>query len=579
MRRSAFFCQTLRESPADAELAGQRLLLRGGYVQPLAAGIYSFLPLGLRVKQKVEQILREEMEALGGQEVELPVVQPAELWRESGRWQQLGAELARWSDRAGRELVLAMTHEEAVADLLRRQVRSYRQLPVLLYQIQTKFRDEPRPRGGLLRTREFTMKDAYSCHATSEDLDQFYPRMYQAYLNAFRRVGLPVVGVQAGAGIMGGGTTHEIAFPSPIGEDDLALCDGCGYTANAEVAAFQKPAPPAETLLPHEEVATPETRTIAALTALLDLPAARTAKAAFFMAGERLVFAVVRGDMDVNVGKLAAAVQAAELRPANADELATAGIVAGYASPIGVTGVTVVVDDLVVRSPNLVAGANRPGYHLRNTNFPRDYAAEVVTDIAAVFAGAPCCRCGQPLRLERAVEVGHLFKLGTRYSKAFGATFLDEQGKTRDVVMASYGIGIGRLIACLAEAHHDDRGLTWPPAVAPFAAYLIGLDLDRPDVQHAAEALYQQLTAAGIAVLYDDRPDSAGVKFNDADLLGMPVRLTIGRRVLQRGAVELKLRVGGEGHDVALATAAAEVDAVLQRLAGTVFAFGADSGH
>lgn len=579
MRRSAFFCQTLRESPADAELAGQRLLLRGGYVQPLAAGIYSFLPLGLRVKQKVEQILREEMEALGGQEVELPVVQPAELWRESGRWQLIGAELARWSDRAGRELVLAMTHEEAVADLLRRQVRSYRQLPVLLYQIQTKFRDEPRPRGGLLRTREFTMKDAYSCHATSEDLDQFYPRMYQAYLNAFRRVGLPVVGVQAGAGIMGGGTTHEIAFPSPIGEDDLALCDGCGYTANAEVAAFQKPAPPAETLLPHEEVATPETRTIAALTALLDLPAARTAKAAFFMAGERLVFAVVRGDMDVNVGKLAAAVQAAELRPANADELATAGIVAGYASPIGVTGVTVVVDDLVVRSPNLVAGANRPDYHLRNTNFPRDYAAEVVTDIAAVFAGAPCCRCGQPLRLERAVEVGHLFKLGTRYSKAFGATFLDEQGKTRDVVMASYGIGIGRLIACLAEAHHDDRGLTWPPAVAPFAAYLIGLDLDRPDVQHAAEALYQHLTAAGIAVLYDDRPDSAGVKFNDADLLGMPVRLTIGRRVLQRGAVELKLRVGGEGHDVALATAAAEVDAVLQHLAGTVFAFGADSGH
>jgi len=362
MRRSAFFCQTLRESPADVESAGQRLLLRGGYVQPLAAGIYSFLPLGLRVKQRVEQILREEMDALGGQEVELPMVQPADLWRESGRLQQIGEELARFSDRAGREFVLAMTHEEAVTDLLRRQVRSYRQLPILLYQLQTKFRDEPRPRGGLLRTREFTMKDAYSCHATVDDMERFYSRMYQAYLNVFRRVGLDVVGVQAAAGIMGGSRTDEIAFLNPIGEDELALCDACGYAANAEVATFSAPSPAAEPALPLEEVATPDTRTITALTALLGIPASRTAKAAFFMAGDRLIFAVVRGDMDVNEGKLAVAVGASDLRSATAEELTTAGIVAGYASPIGVRGVTVVADDLVTRSPNLVAGANRPGY-------------------------------------------------------------------------------------------------------------------------------------------------------------------------------------------------------------------------
>jgi prolyl-tRNA synthetase len=567
MRRTAFLCQTLRESPADVELAGQRLLLRGGYVQPLAAGVYSLLPLGLRVKRKIEQILREEMDALGGQEVELPVVQPAELWRESGRLQQIGAELARLTDRAGRQFVLAMTHEEAVTDLLRQQVRSYRQLPVLLYQFQTKFRDEPRPRGGLIRTREFTMKDAYSCHATSEDLETFYPRMYAAYLSIFRRVGLDVVGVRAAAGMMGGGTTHEIAFPSPVGEDTLALCDACGYAANAEVATFQKPSPSPEPLLALEEVATPDTRTIAALTALLAIPASRTAKAAFFQAGERLIFAVVRGDMEVSESKLAALLGAAELRPAIADELAAAGIVAGYASPIGVQGPTVVVDDLVAQSPNLVAGANRSGYHLRHTNYPRDYAADLVADIAAVFSGAPCSHCGRPLRLVRAVEVGHLFALGTRYSKPLGATFLDEQGRRQDISMASYGIGIGRLIACLAEAHHDERGLIWPLAVAPFAVYLVGLDLDRAEVRDAADAIYRQLLSAGVSVLYDDRPDSAGVKFNDADLLGMPVRLTIGRRSLQRAAIELKLRAGGEGQDVPPARVAAEVQTALRRVA------------
>jgi prolyl-tRNA synthetase len=566
MRRTQFFCHTLRDNPADAEHAGHRLLLRGAYIAPLATGIYSFLPLGERLKRRIEHILREEMDAVGGQEVELPLVQPAELWAESGRLTSIGEELTRFPDRAGRQFVLAMTHEEAVADLLRRQVRSHRQLPVVLYQLQTKFRDERRPRGGLLRTREFAMKDAYSGHASDEDLATFYPRMYQAYCNVCRRCGLDVLGVGADAGVMGGGVNHEVVWPNAIGEEEVARCDACGYAATTDVASFAEPAPAGERLLPPEEVATPDARTIAALADLLGVPTSRTAKAAFFSGNGRLIFAVVRGDMEVNERKLARECGVAELRPADAEELAAAGIVAGYASPIGVRGTTVVVDRVVARSPNLVAGANRAGYHLRNTNYPRDYAADVAADIAAVYGGAPCPRCAAPLRLIRAVEVGHLFRLGTRYSEALGATFLDERGTARPIVMASYGIGIGRLIACLAEAFHDERGLTWPASVAPFDVYLVGLDLSLPDVRSAAEGLYQGLRAAGIAPLYDDRPESAGVKFNDADLLGMPLRLTVGRRSLQRGVAELVQRSNGEGRDLPLDSAVAEVGSALMRL-------------
>ena len=559
MRRTTFFCETLRQNPADTEIAGHQLLLRGGFIQPLAAGSYSFLPLGQRVRQKVEQILREEMDAIDGQELSLPVVHPAELWQETGRWYEIGPELARFRDRGGRDMVLAMTHEEVVADLLRRGVHSYRQLPVMLYQIQTKFRDEPRARGGLIRAREFTMKDAYSCHASVEDLDRYYPRVYAAYFNCFRRAGIESVAVLADVGMMGGTMAHEFMFLSDVGEDQLALCDACGYAANRQVARFQKPVPPREDLRLLEEVATPDTQTIAALTAILDVPASRTAKAAFFTAGERLIFAVVRGDMEVNETKLANAVGAAGLRPASAAELAAAGIVAGYASPIGVRGTTVVVDDLIERSPNLVAGANKPGWHLRNTNFPRDYGADLVADIVSAPEGAPCPRCAGALRLVRGVEVGNIFKLGTKYSKALGATFLDEGGETREVVMGSYGIGVGRLIACIAQAHRDERGLVWPVTVAPFAVYLVGLDLEDDRVRAAADELYGHLRAGGIETLYDDRPERAGVKFNDADLLGMPLRLTIGRRALGQQAVEIKARAGGEPRQVPLDSALATV--------------------
>lgn len=565
MRRSELFCETLRQAPADAEAAGYALLLRAGFVQPLAAGIFSYLPLGWRVKANVERIMREEMNGVGGQEVLLPVVHPAELWQESGRWYDVGPELARFVARGERNMVLAMTHEEVVADLLRRTVRSYRQLPVMLFQIQTKFRDEPRARGGLVRAREFTMKDAYSAHASADDLDLYYPRVLDAYLRIFRRCGIEPLVVESDVGMMGGSMAHEFMALLPIGEDQLVICDRCGYAANRQIAVFGKEGndePP----LPMELVPTPNAATISDLASFLGVPETRTAKATFFVGGDQLVFAVVRGDMEVNETKLSNAVGAAELRPASVDDLGGTGIVPGYASPIGVRGVTVVVDDLVARSPNLVAGANREGFHFRNTNFGRDYQADIMTGIASAFVGAPCIRCGEPLRMERGVEVGNIFKLGTRYTGALGAIFLDERGESRDIVMASYGIGVDRLIGCIAEAWRDERGLLWPPAVAPFDVYLVGLDLDVDEIRRAAETVYETLQAAGVEVLYDDRGERAGVKFNDADLIGLPLRITVSKRTVAGDSVEMKRRAELETRIVPLAQISGAVTAELRLL-------------
>jgi prolyl-tRNA synthetase len=570
MRRTSFFCETLRQVPGESDVAGHQLLVRGGYIQELASGIYSLLPLGHRVAAKIEQIMREEMDRTGGQEVTMPVVQPAELWQETERWQAIGPELARFKDRNSRDMVLAMTHEEVIADLLRKQINSYRQLPVMLYQIQTKFRDEPRARGGLIRAREFTMKDAYSAHTSFEDLDRYYDRMYDAYFKIFERVGLPVIAVQSDVGMMGGTMAHEYMFLSEIGEDQLVLCNNCGYSANRQAAIFRNDTPRFEEERPLEEVYTPGTTTISALAELLRVPASKTAKAAFFMAGDRFIFAVVRGDMEVNETKLANAVGAPELRPARPDEIEAVGAVPGFASPINVHGATVVVDDLVVSSPNLVAGANKEDHHLLNTNTPRDYRPDVVTDIAAAYEGAPCVQCGNPVHLVRGVEVGNIFKLGTKYSKPLGAQFRDEQGQLQDIVMGSYGIGVGRLMACIAERCRDERGLTWPVAVAPFHVYLVGLDLERDEVRAAAESLYNGLRVCGQEVLYDDRDVRAGVKFNDADLLGMPLRVTVSARTLAADSVELKTRVGTDTQLVRINEAATSIAAELSRLQGDV---------
>ena len=549
MRLSKLFFSSLRDNPAEAEMVSHRLLVRAGYVRQLGAGIYSLLPLGFRVSQRIEQVIREEMDAIGGQEMEMPVVHPAELWKESGRYAKIGPELVRFKDRSGRDMVLAMTHEEVVADLLRDIVKSYRQLPAIVYHFQTKFRDEPRARGGLIRVREFVMKDSYTLDPDEAALDVSYQAHYEAYRKIFARLGLDTVVVGADVGIMGGSLAHEFMVLNEAGEDTLVICESCGYAANQQIAVAVKPEPPAEDALPTQEVATPETPTIAALAALLGIGEERTAKATFFVAGDgRMVTAIVRGDFEVNETKLANAVKATGgLRPAHAEEIQAAGMEPGYASPVGAHDTLVVVDDLAARSPNLVAGANRHGYHLLNVNAGRDFTPDLVADITSVRPGDPCPTCGAPVVLRQGIEVGNIFKLGTDFTEKLGATYLAEDGSRRLIVMGSYGIGLGRAMACIVEAHHDDKGIAWPDGVAPYPAHLVALGAGRdPAVGEAAEALYQRLADAGVEVLYDDRDESPGVKLTDAELLGMPITVTISSRSLAAGGAEVTVRASGE---------------------------------
>ncbi len=549
MRLSKLFFTSLRDNPAEAEMASHRLLVRAGYVRQLGAGIYSLLPLGFRVSQRIEQVIREEMNAIGGQEMEMPVVHPADLWRESGRYAKIGPEMVRFKDRSGRDMVLAMTHEEVVTDLLRDIVKSYRQLPAIVYHFQTKFRDEPRARGGLIRVREFVMKDSYTLDPDEAALDVSYQAHYHAYEKIFARLDLETVVVGADVGIMGGSLAHEFMVLNEAGEDTLVMCESCGYAANQQIAVVAKPEPPSEEPRATEEVATPETPTIAALAALLGVGEDRTAKATFFVSGDgRLLTAIVRGDFEVNETKLSNAGKAiGGLRPAHAEEIAAAGMVPGYASPIGATGTTVVVDELAARSPNLVAGANRHGYHLLNVNVGRDFTPDLVTDITSARSGDACPNCASPVVLRQGIEVGNIFKLGTDFTEKLGATYLAEDGSRRLIVMGSYGIGLGRAMACIVEAHHDEKGIVWPASVAPYAAHLVSIGASRdPSVAEAAEGLYQRLTDAGVEVLYDDRDESPGVKFTDAELLGMPRIVTISPRSLAAGGAEVTERASGE---------------------------------
>lgn len=565
MRMSQLFSQTLRDVPTEAELPSHRLLLRAGLVRPLAAGIYSYLPLGRRALTKIENIIREEMDAIGGQEITMPVVHPAGLWQETGRWYQVGPEMARFKDRAERDMVLGMTHEEVVADLVRQEIRSYRQLPCLLYQIQTKFRDEPRSRGGLIRVREFTMKDSYSLDADWQGLDKQYRAHYQAYFNIFNRCHLPVTAVQSDVGMMGGQMAHEYMYLNPIGEDTLVLCDTCGYAANRQVARIQKSPPPPEASRPAEKVATPGVATIEALAAYLDIPTSRTAKAVFFVASvadeadaehtqQKLVFAVVRGDMELNETKLANAIGARDLRPAHEDEIRAVGAEPGYASPVdlGQNDMLVVVDDLIPACPNLVAGSNEAGYHLRHTNYGRDYQAAVVADITAARDGDACVQCGAPLHTSRGVEMGNIFKLGTKYTEALGGTYLDRHGTEKPVIMGCYGIGSGRLLSCILEEHHDEHGICFPISVAPYHVACVAMTQRAPEVVEVAERLYRDARDHGIEMLLDDRDTTPGVKLNDADLIGLPLRLTIGPRSLKAGGAELKHRTQADVRVVAI---------------------------
>src|SRR5688572_10477078 len=563
MRLSHLFFATLRDDPSDAEMPSHRLLLRAGYIRQLGAGIYSLLPLGFRVTQRVEQVIREELNAIGGQEMEMPVVHPADLWRESGRYDKIGPEMARFKDRGERDMVLAMTHEEVVAILLRDIVQSYRQLPMTVYHFQTKFRDEPRARGGLIRVREFVMKDSYSCDVDYAGLDTSYEKHRVAYERIFERLGLDAIAVRSDVGIMGGTGAHEFMVINDFGEDTLVLCDNCDFADNQQIATVGKPDPAPEDLLAMEEVETPNATTIETLATFLGVPKSRTAKATFFVTGDdRFVVAIVRGDYDVNETKLVNLLKARRgLRPATVDEINARGMEAGYGSPLGARDAIVVVDELVARSPNLVAGANRVGWHVKNVNVPRDYTPDHVAEITNAREGDPCPNCGSPVKLAKGIEVGNIFKLGTDFSNAFGSFYLGEDGERHPIVMGSYGIGLGRNVACIVEAHHDEKGIAWPDEVAPYAAHLVSIGAGRdPNVLETADRLHALAKDAGREILYDDRDESPGVKFTDAELLGMPWILTVSPRSLAAGGVEVTRRATGERRTAPIA----EVEAFLR---------------
>jgi len=542
VRVSKLFGKTLREVPAEADNVSHQFMVRAGMINQLAAGVYSYLPLGWRALRKIEAIIRDEMDKAGGQEVHLPVLQPLEMWQHSGRHQALDKVLFTLYDRRERPLALGPTHEEVVTQLASRYVKSYRDLPLLLYQIQTKFRDEPRPRGGLIRTREFPMKDLYSFDADEAGLDVSYQKMVQAYENIYKRCGLPVMLVEADSGAIGGKDSREFMAVTENGEDEIIYCPACHYAANAEKAVSVKEKIEGGEPLPIAEVATPGMATIEEVAGFLKVPASHTLKAVFYIADGAMVFAVIRGDLAVNEVKLKNQLHATDLRLATEAEVKAAGIVAGSASPVGLKGFKVIADDSVTTGSNFVAGGNKPDTHLKNVNYRRDFKADIVADIAAARSGDKCAKCGGTLAATRGIEVGHVFKLGTTYSSKFEADFIDEKGEKRPTIMGCYGLGLSRLLAAVIEHNHDEKGITWPVSVAPYQVYLCALYREGSKVAEAAEKLYQELEAAGFEVIFDDREESPGVKFNDADLLGIPFRVTVSPRTLEKNGVELKKR-------------------------------------
>jgi len=552
VRISKLFGKTLREVPADADTVSHQLLVRTGMINQLSAGIYSYLPLGWRVLRKIENIIREEMNAAGGQEVNLPVIQPYEMWQLSGRDKALSKVLFSLHDRRERRHVLGPTHEEVITQLASRFIHSYRDLPTMLYQIQVKFRDEIRPRGGLLRVREFHMMDLYSFDVDEAGLNIAYDCMVEAYQKVFDRCGLTTMLVEADSGAIGGKDSREFMAVTESGEDEIIYCPDCNYAGNVEKAVSAKVSIDNGEPLPVEEVATPGMGTIEEVAGFLKIPHSHTLKAVFYIADGQMVFVVIRGDLEVNEIKLNNVLKATELRMATEPEVIEAGIVAGAASPVGLEGFKVVADDSVTSGTNFVAGGNKPDTHIRNVNFPRDFKADIIADIASARAGDTCHQCSGTFASTRGIELGHIFKLGTIYSEKFDASFIDEKGESHPSVMGCYGMGLGRLMAAVIELNHDDKGIIWPLSVAPYHVYICTLSREGTPVSQEAEKLYEELTAAGLEVLLDDREDSPGVKFNDADLLGIPFRVTVSPRTLEKNSVELKKRSEKESEIVPL---------------------------
>lgn len=566
MRQRHLLVPTLREVPADAEIASHRLMLRAGLMRQVAAGIYTYLPLGWRVIQKVMTIIREEMNRAGAQELLLPSLHPAELWQESGRWEYYGPELMRLKDRHNRDFALGPTHEEVVTALLRDEVKSYKKLPITVYQIQTKFRDERRPRFGVMRGREFIMKDAYSFDVDEAGLDKSYQAMYEAYMRIFTRCGLKFRAVEADAGAIGGTSTHEFMVLSDVGEDTLAYCTNCSYAANLEKAEVAAPRvdKPSGGVAERQRVATPGVRTVAELVAHLGVTAEQIIKSVLFLVDGRPVLVLVRGDHEVNEVKVK------NLFGANTVEMAddetvrrVMGAPAGFIGPVNAPETVPVVADRAVEGvADGVVGANEADAHFVHVVPGRDFAVSRYADLRNIAEGDPCPRCGGTIAFAKGIEVGHVFKLGTKYSEAMGATFLDEEGRERPMIMGCYGIGVTRVVAAIIEQHHDENGIIWPVSVAPFAVHVVPVNWKDEAQRAAAERLYAAFNAAGIEALLDDRDERAGVKFKDADLIGLPLRVTVGGKVAD-GLVELKVRATGEQEDVPLDEA---VERVRRRL-------------
>ena len=542
MRLSRLFGKTMRQVPTEAESISHQLLLRAGMILQETTGVYIYLPLGWRVFKKIAMVIKQEMDRIGGQELMLPVLQPFDLWERSGRYVSFGSSLFTVTDRRERKLVLGPTHEEVITELAHRCVQSYRDLPLLLYQVQTKFRDEPRPRGGLIRVREFAMKDMYSFDTDEAGLAKSYEIVSQAYKVIYTRLGLPVRMVEADSGAIGGKDSHEFMVIADNGEDDIISCPACGYSANAEKAQSAKVDESGGLPLPLEEIATPGKKMIQEVASFLDIPASRTLKVVFYSADGEFTLVVIRGDLEVNETKLRNILKCSELRLATESEVKGAGMITGFASPLNVRNVKVVADDSITLGSNFVAGANKEGFHFRNVNYPRDFHVDVMGDVTLTKAGHICPMCGGELIAYRGIEVGHVFKLGTFLSDKFDASFLDRDGVSRPLVMGCYGMGLGRLLAAIVEQSHDDKGIIWPALVAPYQVYLCPLYGSDPKVASLAEEIYGELQAQGIEVLFDDRKESPGIKFNDADLLGIPLRLTLSPRTVKNDSIEAKWR-------------------------------------
>jgi len=544
MRYSQSLLPTYKEDPADAEAISHKLMVRAGLVRQLASGLYIYLPVGLRILKKVNAIIREEMNAIGGQEISMPILHPAEIWQQTGRWYDIGDEMFRLKDRTNRDMVLGMTHEEIVAWLAAREIRSYRDLPQIWYQIQTKLRDEARPKGGVLRTREFLMKDSYSLDLDLEGLNKSYQLHYDAYCRIFERCGVKYYTVESDPGMMGGAGAHEFMAPSEVGEDEVALCGKCGYAANVELAD-SSPAAPDFPSWKLEEVATPDSRTIEEVSSFLGIDPRLTIKSLVLIGDDGPVLALVRGDQQLHEKKFRRLI--GDFRPAHRDEVKeTIGTEAGFIGPVGIpSGKNLpVIADVSLQKGAFVAGANREGYHLRGV-VPEQHFKARYADIHIAMDGDACPKCQSPLKVEKVIEIGNIFKLGTKYSQPLKAFYLDPKGEEKPIIMGSYGIGPARIIAAAIEQNYDRDGIIFPVSLTPFQVHLLPVNLKQEAIRREAERLYEALQAARIDTLYDDREEAPGIKFKDADLIGLPLRLTLSAKTLKENSVEVKIRRDG----------------------------------